>query len=97
MTRLDIRPVSPILGAEVRGVQLADGVDDDTFAAVHAAFLRHGVLLLKDQAEPMSEAIIASQGPVSAVLELYAGEAKRLGLAPGSRVENRHFAGPAKP
>ncbi len=56
MAVLDIRPVSPILGAEVRGVQLADGVDDDTFAAVHAAFLRHGVLFLKDQAEPMSEA-----------------------------------------
>lgn len=41
--------------------------------------------------EPMSEAIISSQGPVSAVLELRAGEAKRLRIEPGSRVEHPHF------
>jgi uncharacterized membrane protein (UPF0127 family) len=46
--------------------------------------------------EPMSEAIIASQGPVSAVLELFAGEAKRLGITPGSRVEHAHFRAPVQ-
>ena len=46
---LQIRPLSPVFGAEVRGVDLADGVDDATFAAVHAAWLDHGVLAFKGQ------------------------------------------------
>ncbi len=53
---LTITPISPVLGAEVRGVNLAEGVDDDTFAEIHQAFLDHGVLFFKDQPEPMSEA-----------------------------------------
>ncbi len=35
---------------------------------------------------PLSEKTIASGGPVSAVLELAAGAAERLGIAPGDRV-----------
>lgn len=35
---------------------------------------------------PLSEKTIASGGPVSAVLELAAGTAERLGIAPGDRV-----------
>ena len=35
---------------------------------------------------PLSEKTIASGGPVSAVLELTAGTAERLGIAPGDRV-----------
>ena len=35
---------------------------------------------------PMSEATISSRGPVSAVLELSAGAAKRLAIKPGDRV-----------
>ena len=36
---------------------------------------------------PMSETIIESREPVSAVLELLAGSARRLGIRPGDRVE----------
>ncbi|MDX2288594.1 MAG: DUF192 domain-containing protein [Hyphomicrobiaceae bacterium] len=42
--------------------------------------------------EPMSERIIASGGAVTAVLEIAAGEAARLGIAPGDQVEHAHFA-----
>lgn len=40
---------------------------------------------------PMSEATIESPGPVSAVLELVAGSAKRLGIRPGDRVDLSAF------
>jgi hypothetical protein len=38
-------------------------------------------------AAPHSEAMLKSLGPVAAVLELAGGEAARLGIAPGDRVE----------
>ena len=42
---------------------------------------------------PFAEAVISSNGPVAAVLEILAGEAERLGIAPGDRVRHPHFAG----
>jgi len=48
-TKLEIRPMSGALGAEIRGVDLAAGVDDETFARIRAAFLEHGVIVLRDQ------------------------------------------------
>lgn len=48
MGELTITPVSPVLGAEVRGVDLAERVDDDQFAEIHAAFLTYGVLFFTD-------------------------------------------------
>lgn len=50
---LDITPVSDAIGAEIRGVDLTK-IDDPTFAALHAAWLDHGVLLLRNQS--MSDA-----------------------------------------
>lgn len=47
-TPLDVHPLSGALGAEVRGVDLAD-LDDATFASLHAAWLRHQVLFFRDQ------------------------------------------------
>lgn len=40
---------------------------------------------------PFSEAVIASPGPVAAVLEIRAGEAERLGIAEGDRVRHPLF------
>jgi taurine dioxygenase len=50
--QLDIRPLTPRLGARIGGVHLADGVDDAMFAAIYDAFLRHQVLLFQPQDLP---------------------------------------------
>lgn len=46
---VQVVPVSPALGAEVRGVDLSRPLDDAAFAAVRAAWHRHLVLLFRDQ------------------------------------------------
>ncbi len=48
---MDIIPLRPGFGAELRGVTLADVANDDaTYAAVRAAFEDYSVLLFRDQA-----------------------------------------------
>ncbi len=46
--------------------------------------------------EPFSESVIASRGDVAAVLELKAGVAARIGLAPGDRVIHGLFTPAAR-
>ena len=48
----ETRPLSPNLGAEIIGVDLARGVDDAQFAAIYDAFLKHQVLLFGTQDLP---------------------------------------------
>jgi len=48
---IDVRPYAPNLGAEVRGIEIAQGVSEDQFAEIRAAFLEHQVLFFKDQSE----------------------------------------------
>ena len=48
-THMEIRPMSGALGAEILGVDLAAGADDGTFARIRAAFLEHGVIVIRDQ------------------------------------------------
>ena len=45
----DIRPFEAALGAEVRGVDLSQDLDDASFAAVERAWNDHSVLLFRDQ------------------------------------------------
>jgi len=45
-----------------------------------------------ENAEPMSEDVISSNGRVTTVLELAAGQARRYGIRPGDRVEFRTFS-----
>ena len=45
---LQIRPVAPTLGAEVRGVDVRS-IDDATFSLVRDAFVQHRFLVIKDQ------------------------------------------------
>jgi taurine dioxygenase len=49
--KLRLRPLAGGLGAELLGLQVA-AVDDAVFPAVHAAFLKHQLLLFRDQALP---------------------------------------------
>ena len=48
---LDVRPYSPVLGAEVRGIDLASGLDKAAYEQVRAALLSHQVLFFKEQRE----------------------------------------------
>lgn len=49
MTNCEIHRVSGALGAEVRGLDLVDELDDDTIAQLRAAWLEHLVLVFPDQ------------------------------------------------
>ena len=45
---IDVVPVSEPIGAELRGVDLGE-VDEETFDAIHRAWMTHCVLLFRDQ------------------------------------------------
>lgn len=49
MGDLEVVPVTPQLGAEVRGIKLHAELDDDDIGAVRAALLRHKVLFFRHQ------------------------------------------------
>jgi len=65
----------------------------NTYVSLDMVFIRADGVVHRIEAhtEPLSEKIVASQGPVTAVLELAAGAADRLGLKPGVRVRHAHF------
>jgi taurine dioxygenase len=46
---IGVFPASDALGAEIRGVDLGEEIDDATFAAVHRAWLEHSVILFRGQ------------------------------------------------
>ena len=39
--KIQVTPFAPALGGEVRGIDLADGLDEETYQEVRAAFLQH--------------------------------------------------------
>ncbi len=47
---LEVEPVTPVIGAQVRGVDLARPLGEPAFAALKAAWERHHVLFFRDQA-----------------------------------------------
>ncbi len=47
--RIDIRPASGALGAEISGVDLSRPLDDDVFAEIQQAFYDHLVIFFRDQ------------------------------------------------
>jgi taurine dioxygenase len=46
---VQVIPTGAVLGAEVRGVDLAEPLDNITFAAIERAFDEHGVIFFRDQ------------------------------------------------
>jgi taurine dioxygenase len=48
-SRIDVRPLSGAIGAEVFGVDLAEALDDDTIREIRAALLEHVVIFFRDQ------------------------------------------------
>jgi alpha-ketoglutarate-dependent taurine dioxygenase len=48
-SRFEIRPVSPLIGAEIEGVDLTQPVDDATREALREAFWSHKILVFRNQ------------------------------------------------
>ncbi len=46
---LEIRPVTPRVGAEIAGVKLSGALPNATVSAINAALLRHKVIFFRDQ------------------------------------------------
>lgn len=66
----------------------------NTYIPLDMVFIRQNgtVHRIQRNTEPLSEQTIASNGPVTAVLEIAAGEADRLGIAPGDKIEHPALA-----
>ena len=67
----------------------------NTFISLDMIFIRADgrILRIAENTEPMSDRLVPSGGPVRAVLEVIAGTARKLGIAPGDRVESPIFTG----
>ena len=55
----EVRPIAGALGAEIAGVDLSEELDDDTIAAIRAAWLDHLVIFI---AAPSTNPINDHQG-----------------------------------
>jgi hypothetical protein len=66
----------------------------NTYVSLDMIFIRADgrILRIAENTEPLSERIIGSGGRVRGVLEVVAGTAKKLGIAPGDRVAHPLFA-----
>jgi taurine dioxygenase len=47
--RIELRLLTPTIGAEIHGVDLTQPLDEATFAEIHAALLAHQVIFFRDQ------------------------------------------------
>lgn len=47
--KVNVKPVSGALGAEIEGVDLSKDLDNETFNTIHQAFLDHQVIFFRDQ------------------------------------------------
>ena len=65
----------------------------NTYISLDMIFIRGDgrILRIAENTEPLSTRIIPSGGPVRAVLEVIAGTAEKLGIAPGDRVASPIF------
>jgi uncharacterized membrane protein (UPF0127 family) len=66
---------------------------ENTYIPLDMIFIRGDgrILRIAENTEPLSTRIIPSNGPVRAVLEVIAGTARKLGIAPGDRVGHPIF------
>jgi len=60
-TRLEVVPLSKHIGAEIRGIDLRDKLDDETIAAIHQAWLDHIVLLFRGQSFSQEDLLRVSE------------------------------------
>ncbi len=69
----------------------------NTYIPLDMVFIRADgtVHRIEARTEPLSERIISSEGPVTAVLEIAGGAAERMGLKPGDKVRHPYFGSAA--
>jgi uncharacterized membrane protein (UPF0127 family) len=67
----------------------------NTYIPLDMIFIRGDgrILRIAENTVPLSETLVPSGGPVRAVLEVIAGTARKLGIAPGDRVAHPIFNG----
>jgi len=67
----------------------------NTYVSLDMIFIRADgrILRIAENTEPLSERLVPSGGPARAVLEVVAGTARKLGIAPGDRVAHPIFRG----
>jgi uncharacterized protein len=65
----------------------------NTYISLDMIFIRGDgrILSIAENTEPLSDKLVPSGGPVRAVLEVIAGTAGKLGIAPGDRVAGAIF------
>jgi taurine dioxygenase len=59
--KLDLRPLSPALGAEVQGIDLSKTLDADTVAALRRAWFDHLILLFRGQVLTEEQLVAATE------------------------------------
>jgi uncharacterized protein len=66
----------------------------NTYIPLDMIFIRGdgSILRIAENAEPLSDRLIPSGGPVRAVLEVIGGTAHKLGIAPGDKVKSPIFS-----
>ena len=47
--KIQVEPLSPVIGAEISGVDLSKTLDEATFQEIHAALMKHPVVFFRDQ------------------------------------------------
>ena len=46
---IDVRPVTPTLGAEIHGIDLSKPLGNQAFSEIHDALIEHQVIFFRDQ------------------------------------------------
>jgi hypothetical protein len=67
---------------------------ENTYVSLDMIFIRKDgrILSIAENTTPLSRAVVSSKGPAFAVLEVVAGTARKLGLAPGDQVAHSLFS-----
>jgi taurine dioxygenase len=76
-SRMSVRKLAPLVGAEIDGIDLSAPLSDETFAAIERAWHEHGVLLFRGQhLDDLQQVKFAERfGPLAHTLKKFEGTA----------------------
>src|SRR3954468_2785687 len=81
MSALEVRPVTPVIGAELFGVDLREPLDADTVRAIRDALITHQVIFFRDQDISESEQLRFAEyfgSPMLSVSDTLAAEQPKI-------------------